>query len=106
MTQHWAAVQQVMVPGDVGSCWQYLSDPRLVSEWFADTDQIRWKEPVQFAFGDGDYFAGTILEWEEPTFLRLRWKFMAVGAASDVSFVLSPLHHNTQVTEEEALARP
>ena len=98
MTQHLAAVQQVVVPGDAGHCWRYLSDPRLVSEWFADTDQIRLNHPVQFAFGDGDYFAGTILEFEEPTFIRLVWKFMNVGAASDISLFLCPLEDKTEVT--------
>jgi uncharacterized protein YndB with AHSA1/START domain len=98
MTQHLAAVQQVIVPGDVGHCWRYISDPRLVSEWFADTDRIRLKEPVQFAFGDGDFFDGTVLEYEEPTFIRLVWKFMGVGALSDISFFLCPLDGKTEVT--------
>ena len=98
MTQHLAAVQQVIVPGDVGNCWKYISEPRLVSEWFADTDKIKLKEPVQFAFGDGDYFAGTILEFEEPTFIRLVWKFMGVGAPSDISLFLCPLEDKTEVT--------
>jgi uncharacterized protein YndB with AHSA1/START domain len=98
MTQHLAVVQQVVVPGDAGHCWHYLSDPRLISEWFADTDQFRVNEPVQFAFGDGDYFAGTILELEEPTFIRLVWKFMGVGTPSDVSLFLFPLEGKTEVT--------
>jgi len=98
MTQPLAAVQQVVVPGDAGHCWKYLSDPRLISEWFADTDQIRLREPVQFAFGDGDYFAGTILELEEPTFIRLAWKFMGLGGQSDISLFLFPLEDKTEVT--------
>ena len=98
MTQHLAVVQQVVVPGDAGHCWKYLSDPRLISEWFADTDQIRLQEPVQFAFGDGDYFAGTILELEEPTFMRLAWKFMGLGGQSDISLFLYPLDGKTEVT--------
>jgi hypothetical protein len=32
----------------VGHCWNYISDPRLVSDWFADTDQIRLHQPVLF----------------------------------------------------------
>lgn len=98
MTESLAAVQQMVVPGDAGHCWKFLSDPRLISEWFADTDQIRLNEPVQFAFGDGDYFAGTILEFEEPTFIRLVWKFMNVGTPSDVSLFLFPLEDKTEVT--------
>jgi uncharacterized protein YndB with AHSA1/START domain len=98
MTEHLAVVQQVIVPGDAGHCWNYLSDPRLVSEWFADTDHIGLKEPFQFAFGDGDFFTGTILEFEEPTFMRLTWKFMGVGSPSDVSFFLCPLDGKTEVT--------
>ncbi|HEY6184728.1 MAG TPA: SRPBCC domain-containing protein [Terriglobales bacterium] len=98
MTQHLAVVQQVVVPGDAGHCWKFLSDPRLISEWFADTDQIRLNEPVKFAFGDGDYFAGTILELEEPTFMRLAWKFMDLGGQSDVSLFLYPLEDKTEVT--------
>jgi uncharacterized protein YndB with AHSA1/START domain len=98
MTQHLAVVQQVVVPGDAGHCWKFLSDPRLVSEWFADTDQIRLNEPVRFAFGDGDYFAGTILELEEPTFIRLVWKFMGVGTPSEVSLFLFPLGDKTEIT--------
>jgi uncharacterized protein YndB with AHSA1/START domain len=98
MTQHLAVVQQVIVPGDVGHCWRFISDPRLVSEWFADTDHIGLKGPVHFAFGDGDFFTGTILEFEEPTFMRLEWKLMGVGAQSDVSFFLCPLDGRTEVT--------
>src|SRR5579872_2237449 len=98
MTRHLAAVQQIIVAADVGSCWKYISEPPLVSEWFADTDHMRLKEPVQFAFGDGDYFAGTILELEKPSFIRLVWKFMGVGAASDISFLLCPLDDKTEVT--------
>jgi uncharacterized protein YndB with AHSA1/START domain len=98
MTQHLAAVQQVIVPGDAGHCWRYVSDRRLLSEWFADTDRIKLKEPVQFAFGDGDFFDGTVLEFEELTFIRLVWKFMGVGAVSDVSFFLCPVDGKTEVT--------
>lgn len=98
MTQHLAVVQQIVVPGNVGHCWKYISDPRFLSEWFADTDQIRLNEPVQFAFGDGDYFAGTILELEEPTFMRLAWKFMGLGGQSDISLFLCPLEDKTEVT--------
>ncbi len=98
MTQKLAVIRQVIVPCDVGNCWKYVSDPRLVSEWFADTDQIRLHEPVQFAFGDGDYFAGTILELEEPTFIRLAWKFMGLGGQSDISLFLCPLEDMTEVT--------
>jgi uncharacterized protein YndB with AHSA1/START domain len=98
MTQHLAVIQQVIVPSEVGNCWKFISDPRLVSEWFADTDQIRLAEPVQFAFGDGDYFAGTILELEEPTFIRFVWKFMSVGATSDISLFLCPVEDKTEVT--------
>jgi uncharacterized protein YndB with AHSA1/START domain len=98
MTQHLAAVQQVIVPGDVGHCWNYISDPRLVSEWFADTDQIKLNQPVQFVFGDGDFFTGTILELEAPTFMRLVWKFMSVGAQSDISLFLCPVDGKTEVT--------
>jgi uncharacterized protein YndB with AHSA1/START domain len=98
MTQMLAVIQQVVVPGDAGHCWKYLSDPRLISEWFADTDQIRLNEPVRFAFGDGDYFAGTILELEEPTLIRLVWKFMDLGAQSDISLFLYPFEDKTEVT--------
>jgi uncharacterized protein YndB with AHSA1/START domain len=98
MTQHLAVIQQVVVPGPVENCWKYLSDPRLVSEWFADTDQIELQRSVHFAFGDGDYFSGTIVEVEEPTFIRLTWKFMNLGAFSEISFFLCPLKRNTEVT--------
>jgi len=98
MTEHVAAVQQGVIPGDAGRCWQYLTDPRLLSQWFADSDQVKLLEPVQFAFGDGDFFAGTILELEEPTYIRLAWKFMNVGSPSDISLFLCPLDGKTEVT--------
>lgn len=98
MTRHFAVVQQIILPGDADHCWRYISNPRLVSEWFADVDQMKLGEPIRFDFADGDFFKATILELDAPTFMRIVWKFMGVGTPSDISLFLTPVDGKTEVT--------
>lgn len=98
MTRHFAVVQQVILPHKADQCFRYISNPVLVSEWFADVDHMNLREPIRFDFADGDFFTATILESEAPTFLRMQWKFMGVGPLSDISLFLSPLDGKTEVT--------
>lgn len=83
-------VRQKLVPARWDECWPYLSEPHLLGEWFADTDQIRIGEPFRFDFGDGDFFAGRVVHVERPCSLFLEWRFMDVGPMFEIHWTALP----------------
>jgi uncharacterized protein YndB with AHSA1/START domain len=76
----------------VDSCWRYLTDLQLVSEWFADASgSLASGGAFEFHFGDGDFFRGMVESAVAPISLRLCWKFMDVGLTSQIEYALLPL---------------
>jgi len=98
MTRRYSVIRQVTLPGSAEVCWPLLADPRLLSQWFAEADRIEALGAFRFDFGDGDFFSGIVSAIEEPIALELKWKFMDLGATSEIGFFLSPDGANTEVS--------
>lgn len=93
-----AVVHQEVIESSIENCWRCVTTPAMVSEWFADTDLIQQGRRAVFDFGDGDFFAGPIVSLEEPTCLRLYWRFWDLGPSYNITFILSPCGNSTQVS--------
>lgn len=77
--------------------WRHLTDARIISEWFGDCESLALGEPFRFDFGDGDYFAGRVTDWEAPWRLGLTWKFMGLGNEYQIEFTLRSASDGTDV---------
>jgi uncharacterized protein YndB with AHSA1/START domain len=92
-------VRQAQVKATIRRVWECLTEPVLLAKWFADTERLEVGRPFHFSFGDGDYFDGTVRRWEEPSLLRLEWRFMGVGPRFEISYALASLSETqTEVT--------
>lgn len=100
-------VKEESIPAPVGEVWRHLTDGRLLTGWFADTEGLRPGGEFVFSFGDGDFFSGQVVEWDAPHALHLRWRFMGVGPTYDISYSLSEADGATRLTvrDEGALTR-
>jgi hypothetical protein len=76
-------------------------DPSLLAKWFAEVDQLKPGEDFRFDFGDGDFFSGSVADWEEPTFLRLKWRFWDLGTEYEIGFSLIPLDSQTEISVQD-----
>lgn len=90
--------RQQLVAATPAETWRALTDPARISEWFATTDHFALGERFRFDFGDGDYFAGEVVEWEEPCYLHMTWRFMELGPLFHIRLYLTPLAGETEVT--------
>ena len=93
-----AVVHQKRIEAPIEKCWKCLTTPAIVTEWFADTNVIQAGERVAFDFGDGDFFAGPVISLEEPTRMRLNWRFWDLGPFYDITYILSPSGDSTEVS--------
>ncbi|HEX8185047.1 MAG TPA: SRPBCC domain-containing protein [Blastocatellia bacterium] len=84
-------VGQAQIPAPVAQTWLYLTRPSLIAKWFADADRFAPGEPFRLEFGDGDFFAGAVEQWQEPVRLCLRWRLMGIGPQFEISYILTPL---------------
>jgi uncharacterized protein YndB with AHSA1/START domain len=90
--------RQTLVPGSLLETWKALTTPSKISMWFADNERMEPGERFEFRFGDGDYFAGTVIELAEPSYVHLQWRFMDLGPRFDIRYYLTPLADATEVT--------
>ncbi len=90
--------RQVPVPRE--EVWRAITDPARLGQWFADVDRpLVPGESFRFSFGDGDFFAGTLIDAAVPRLLHLNWKFMDLGLLFEVRYILTPLDgDSTEVT--------
>jgi len=91
-------IKEKFIPAGPDEVWKYLTDGTLLSQWFADTEGLQPDADFVFAFGDGDFFSGRVIEWHEPTSLGLSWKFMGVGQTSRIDYSLQALGGSTFLT--------
>jgi uncharacterized protein YndB with AHSA1/START domain len=78
--------------------WQFLTRPELITDWFADCFHMEPGDPFIFDFGDGDFFAGDVVEWVAPEKLHLQWKFAGIGPRFDIVFTLQAANGATILT--------
>jgi uncharacterized protein YndB with AHSA1/START domain len=104
-------VAQRRIAADVESVWSFLTRPELLARWFADTPRFAPGGSFRFEFGDGDFFAGRVIDWEPNIQLGVSWRFVELGPSYEVRFSLLRRHGGTEVsitdrgslTEDEAL---
>jgi uncharacterized protein YndB with AHSA1/START domain len=90
--------RDTIVKASLDDTWRCLTAPAIVSEWFASTESIGPDGPVLFDFGDGDFFAGRVTDWQPRAGLRLDWRFWDVGPSYDIRYLLTRAGEGTQVT--------
>jgi len=93
--------RQTLVPASPSETWRALTDPARLTRWFATTDRFALGERFRLDFGDGDFFAGEVLEWREPLYLHLAWRFMDIGPRFHIRLYLTPLPEGTEVTAHD-----
>lgn len=92
-------VVQVAIPAAVDTCFRHLTDPALIGRWFADVDgAIQPGAQCEYHFGDGDFFRAQTVAIEPPLRLRSTWRFMGVGGASDIEYVLLENEAGTELS--------
>jgi len=97
----YCVVAQRNIPFPAERVWCFLTEPPLLAQWFADTESFRDRNPFRFDFGDGDFFCGHVEEWDDNTFLSLRWRFVAMGPEYEVRFSLLRRKEGTEVSIQD-----
>jgi uncharacterized protein YndB with AHSA1/START domain len=98
MEHVYTVVRQTLLTATAEQCWPYLVDGGRLTQWFADSDDLRPGASFRFAFGDGDFFGGVVTQWDPPVSLGLEWRFLEVGPSFDIRFSLLPLGDRTELT--------
>lgn len=92
---------QRQIPAPVEVVWQYLTEPAKLARWFADIEYFAPGSPFQFNFGDGDFFAGNVIEWDSQIILGMRWKFVGVGPDYEVRYSLLRRKQGTELSIQD-----
>jgi uncharacterized protein YndB with AHSA1/START domain len=101
MTRNYTVIRQKRIESDIERCWRALTDPVELSSWFAGTDRFSPGQLTRFEFGDGDYFSANAVEWDIPVSIRFNWRFMDLGATSQIRYSLLPFGTSTEVSVED-----
>jgi uncharacterized protein YndB with AHSA1/START domain len=101
MTVGHVAKQQAVIDGSLEEVWRLLTEPAELSNWFAQISHFGVEKSFTFAFGDGDFFAGQITDWNPPYNLGLIWRFMNLGPVYHIRFKLSEVEDGVQVAVED-----
>jgi uncharacterized protein YndB with AHSA1/START domain len=70
-------VQRLRAPADV--VFAAITEGRQLSQWFAQSGDLRLGESVRLDFGDGDFFSARVVALAPPRRLELEWRFMNLG---------------------------
>lgn len=97
----YTVVAQRQIPATVETVWENLTRPELLAKWFADTTRFAPDAPVRVDFGDGDFFTGTITEWDPGIVLGLRWRFIGCGPEFEVRFTMLRRKGGTELTVQD-----
>ncbi len=97
----YTVVAQRQLPLPPAELWDWLTEPELVSRWFADRADDGAGPSVRFEFGDGDFFAGHVSEWDPGITLGMRWKFVGLGPEYEVRFSLLRRKSGTELSIQD-----
>lgn len=81
--------------------WAWLTRQDLLARWFADITPELSAGDVRCDFGDGDFFAGRVTEWDPGITLGFRWKFLDLGPSYDVRFSLLRRKTGTELSIQD-----
>lgn len=97
----YTVVAQRELPLPPHDLWAWLTEPELLSRWFADPRETDSERRVRFEFGDGDFFAGRISEWDPGITLGMVWKFVGLGPEFEVRFSLLRRKAGTELSVQD-----
>lgn len=97
----YTVVAQQQIPLPVHEVWDHLTRPELLARWFADTRRLVPGEPVRMDFGDGDFLAGRVVEWDPGIILGLRWRFVGQGPEYEVRYSMLRRKDGTELTVQD-----
>lgn len=97
----YTVVAQRQIQAPIETVWENLTRPELLAMWFADTERFAPGEPVRMEFGDGDFLAGRITEWDPGIVLGLRWKSLGCGPEYEVRYSMLRRKGGTELTVQD-----
>lgn len=97
----YTVVAQRQIPAPIETVWEHLTRPELLKMWFADTERFAPGEPVRMEFGDGDFLAGCITEWEPGIVLGVRWQSLGCGPEYEVRYSMLRRKGGTELTVQD-----
>lgn len=97
----YTVIAQREIPAPAGKVWAFLTQRDLLAMWFADTTSFQNSDPFRFDFGDGDFFSGTVTEWDPQIILGMNWKFMGIGPTYDIRYSLLRRKGGTEISIQD-----
>lgn len=97
----YTVVAQRQIPAPIETVWENLTQPELLKMWFADTERFAPDEPVKMEFGDGDFLAGRVIEWDPGIVLAMRWKSLGCGPEHEVRYSMLRRKSGTELTVQD-----
>lgn len=97
----YTVVAQRQIQAPIETVWEHLTRPELMAMWFADTERFAPGEPFRAEFGDGDFLAGRITEWDPGIVLGLRWKSVGSGPEHEVRYSMLRRKGGTELTVQD-----
>ncbi|HEY6803364.1 MAG TPA: SRPBCC domain-containing protein [Pyrinomonadaceae bacterium] len=97
----YTVVAQRQIPEPVEKVWEYLTKPECLAKWFADTSYFGPDAPVRMEVGDGDFFAGRVIEWDPGIIAGVRWQFDGCGPEYEVRFSMLRRKQGTELTVQD-----
>jgi uncharacterized protein YndB with AHSA1/START domain len=97
----YTVVAQRTISAPPTEMWDYLTEPRLLARWFADTERFVAGESFRFNFGDGDFFAGQVENWQPNVSLGVDWKFDGIGPSYRVLFSILPRKNGSEISVQD-----
>lgn len=97
----YTVVAQRQIQAPIETVWESLTRPELLKMWFADTERFAPGEHVRMEFGDGDFLAGRITEWDPGIVLGLRWKSLGCGPEHEVRYSMLRRKGGTELTVQD-----
>jgi uncharacterized protein YndB with AHSA1/START domain len=97
----YTVVAQRQIQAPVEKVWEYLTKPECLAKWFADTSYFGPDAPVCMEVGDGDFFAGRVIEWDPGIIAAVRWKFDGCGPEYEVRFSMLRRKQGTELTVQD-----
>jgi uncharacterized protein YndB with AHSA1/START domain len=94
-------VAQRQIQAPIETVWEHLTRPELMKMWFADTERFAPDEPFRAEFGDGDFLAGRVTEWDPGIVLGLRWKSLGCGPEHEVRYSMLRRKGGTELTVQD-----
>lgn len=97
----YTVVAQRQIQAPIETVWENLTRPELLAMWFADTERFAPGEPFRAEFGDGDFLAGRVTEWDPGIVLGLRWQPLGCGPEYEVRYSMLRRKGGTELTVQD-----